>query len=60
MLRITGASKMRIITLQLEVVIPDIPAESIPDYLNNKLYLDPEFFGDIDTENIIKNDEVID
>ena len=50
---------MRIITLQLEIVIPDIPAESIPDYLNNKLYLDPEFFGDIDTENIIKNDEMI-
>ena len=50
---------MRIITLQLEIVIPDIPAESIPDYLNNKLYRDPEFFGDFDTENIIKNDEMI-
>jgi hypothetical protein len=48
---------MRIVTVNIELVIEDnvgVSPESISDYLNNKLYTDPEFFGDFGPENIVK------
>jgi hypothetical protein len=48
---------MRIVTVNIELVIDDnvgVSPEEISDYLNNKLYTDPEFFGDFGPENIIK------
>ena len=39
---------MKIITISMELVIDDDIKDSfIPDYLNDKLYTDPEFFGDL-------------
>ena len=44
---------MKIITVSMELVITDDIKDSfIPDYLNDKLYTDPEFFGDFGPENI--------
>ena len=45
---------MKVITINMELVIDDDIKESfIPEYLNDKLYTDPEFFGDFGPENII-------
>ena len=44
---------MKIVTISMELVIDDDIKESfIPEYLNDKLYTDPEFFGDFGPENI--------
>lgn len=44
---------MKIVTISMELVITDDIEESfIPQYLNDKLYTDPEFFGDFGPENI--------
>jgi hypothetical protein len=50
---------MKIVTISMELVIPDEDdhfqndsIESICNYLNDKLYNDPEFFGDFGSENI--------
>jgi hypothetical protein len=46
---------MKIVTISMELVIDDDISEdysSVADYLNNKLYTDPEFFGDFGPENI--------
>ena len=54
---------MKIIKISMELVIDDIDMltrtgyitdsyETIANYLNDKLYTDPEFFGDFGPENI--------
>jgi len=48
---------MKIIKVQIELGIDDDLSDdkdSIADYLNNKLYTDPEFFGDFGPENIVE------
>ena len=54
---------MKIVKVSIELVIDDIDMltrtgyitdgyEAIANYLNDKLYTDPEFFGDFGPENI--------
>jgi hypothetical protein len=45
---------MKIVTIKMELVIDEdiTNLDKIADYLNNKLYTDPEFFGDFGPENI--------
>jgi len=44
---------MKLVKISMELVIDDDIKESfIPEYLNDKLYTDPEFFGDFGPENI--------
>jgi hypothetical protein len=45
---------MKVINITMELVIDDdiTNLDKIADYLNNKLYTDPEFFGDFGPENI--------
>ena len=46
---------MKIVTISMELVIDDDISDDydrIADYLNDKLYTDPEFFGDFGPENI--------
>jgi hypothetical protein len=48
---------MKIVTISMELVIDDNNElqndnQQIADYLNNKLYTDPEFFGEFGSENI--------
>jgi hypothetical protein len=58
---------MKIVTIKMDLVIDDIDIlvdsttngnyydkSKIVEYLNNKLYTDPEFFGDFGEENIIE------
>jgi hypothetical protein len=48
---------MKIIKVQIELGIDDdisTDKDSIASYLNNKLYMDPEFFGEFGPENIIE------
>jgi hypothetical protein len=58
---------MKLITLSIELVIDDRVCEMIDgiynkdciaSYLNSKLYVDPEFFGDFGPENIIGVKEI--
>lgn len=53
---------MKIITINMDLVIDDDACELVDgvynkecicDYLNSKLYTDPEFFGDFGPENIV-------
>lgn len=59
---------MKIVKISMELVIEDSPefigvsadnntitynTDKIADYLNDKLYTDPEFFGDFGPENIL-------
>ena len=53
---------MKLVKVQIELVIDDDTCEMIEgvynkdciiDYLNSKLYTDPEFFGDFGPENIL-------
>ena len=46
---------MKIVTIKMDLVIDDDITDSnqIADYLNKKLYEDPEFFGDFGPENIV-------
>ena len=48
--------KIGFIKISKELAIPseviDQGNKKIADYLNDKLYTDPEFFGDFDSENI--------
>ena len=45
---------MKVITISMELVIDDdIKDSHVPEYLNDKLYTDPEFFGDFGPENIV-------
>ena len=45
----------------MELVIDDddIKESFIPEYLTDKLYTDPEFFGDFGPENIIEVKEFV-
>lgn len=45
---------MKIVTIKMDLVIDEdlIDLDGITDYLNKKLYEDPEFFGDFGPENI--------
>ena len=46
---------MKIVTINMELVIDeDVKDSFIPQYLNDKLYSDPEFFGDFGPENILE------
>lgn len=52
---------MRLIKIQMELVLDDIDCaddDAIAYFLNNKLYTDPEFFGDFGPENIISVKEI--
>jgi hypothetical protein len=53
---------MRLVKVQIELIIDDDTCEMVEgvynkdcivDYLNSKLYTDPEFFGDFGPENIL-------
>jgi hypothetical protein len=53
---------MKLVKVQIELIIDDDTCEMVEgvynkdcivDYLNNKLYTDPEFFGDFGPENIL-------
>lgn len=49
---------MKLIKVQIELVIDNDTCginnkDCLVDYLNNKLYTDPEFFGDFGPENIV-------
>ena len=54
---------MKIVKVSIELIIDDDTCQMIDgvynkdcivDYLNNKLYTDPEFFGDFGPENIME------
>lgn len=54
---------MKIVTIKMDLVIDDKLCEMtngiynkdcIVNYLNNKLYMDPEFFGKFGSENIVE------
>ena len=52
---------IRVVTIQMELAIPNDDCEclsrnEICNYLNIKMYEDPEFFGEIGPENIVKVD----
>ena len=58
---------MKLVKVQIELVIDDDTCEMVEgvynkdcivDYLNSKLYTDPEFFGDFGPENIISVTEL--
>lgn len=64
---------MKIVTIKMDLVIDDVDIlvdsttdgnyydkRKIVEYLNNKLYTDPEFFGDFGEENIESVQEVKD
>lgn len=47
---------MKIVTIKMDLVIDGDLTDKydIAAYLNDKLYVDPEFFGDFGEENIIE------
>lgn len=50
---------IRVVKIQIEVAIQSeecdcLSPNSIADFLNRKLYNDPEFFGDFAAENVIE------
>lgn len=49
---------MKLVTLSVELIVHnDVnldDKEEIAQYLNEKLYMDPEFFGEFGPENIVK------
>lgn len=47
---------MKIVTIKMDLVIDEdtTDLEKIANYLNEKMYIDPEFFGDFGPENIIE------
>lgn len=51
-------NKFANIKVSMELVVPAYRADwgkkALADYLNTKLYTDPEFFGDFGEENIIE------
>ena len=46
--------RMKIVTIKIDLVIDEdlVDLDGIANYLNKKLYEDPEFFGDFGPENI--------
>jgi hypothetical protein len=63
---------MKIVTIKMDLIIDEnvdvlndstttgdyYNKDKIAEYLNNKLYTDPEFFGDFDSENITNIEEI--
>lgn len=58
---------MKIVTLSIDLVVDDDVCEMIggvynkdciSSYLTSKLYVDPEFFGDFEPENIVRIEDV--
>jgi len=50
-------NKIKLVKISIELGIDDDLSNNkndIANYLNNKLYTDPEFFGDFGPENIIE------
>ena len=46
---------MKIVTINMELVIDeDVKDSFIHEYLNDKLNVDPEFFGEFTDENIVE------
>jgi hypothetical protein len=48
---------MKLVTINMELIVDDdldYDKDRIANYLNNKLYTDPEFFGDFGPENIVE------
>lgn len=47
---------MKVVTIKIDLVIDENLTEKqdIATYLTNKLYEDPEFFGDFGEENIVE------
>lgn len=60
MTKSSSSEPIRIITLQIQMTIPDecISQQNIVDYLNSKLLEEPEFFGGFLAENVIAVDRV--
>jgi len=62
MTKTSNAMPIRIITVQIQMTIPDececISQQDIVDYLNSKLLEDPEFFGGFLAENVVAVDRV--
>jgi hypothetical protein len=65
-MRLLRNKNMKLVKVQIELVIDNDTCEMIEgiynkdcivDYLNSKLYTDPEFFGDFGPENIISISE---
>jgi hypothetical protein len=59
---------VKLVKVQIELIIDDDTCEMVEgvynkdcivDYLNSKLYNDPEFFGDFGPENIIDVKEFV-
>jgi hypothetical protein len=59
---------MKLIKVSIDLVIDDDACEivdgvynkdCISEYLNSKLYTDPEFFGDFGSENIVSIEDFI-
>tara|TARA_R110000868_G_scaffold168959_1_gene403816 strand:- start:211 stop:384 length:174 start_codon:yes stop_codon:yes gene_type:complete len=50
---------MKIVEIRMSVYVPDEVLskgdESVLDYLNDKLYMDPEFYGIIESDSITIN-----
>jgi hypothetical protein len=52
---------MKIIKVQIELAVDETLSNDkylISEYLNDKLYIDPEFFGEFGPENIVEVTEV--
>lgn len=53
---------MKLVKVSIELIIDEDISDSydmISDYLNEKLYMDPEFFGDFGPENIESVKELV-
>lgn len=50
---------MKIVKIQMELVIDEdlVDPVDVSEYLNRKLYGDPEFFGDFGPENVLSVDD---
>ena len=45
---------MKLVKIEMELIIDeDVKDSFIPEYLNDKLNVDPEFFGEFTDENIV-------
>lgn len=55
-LSVKQESSMKVITIQMDLVIDEDMSDKydIAIYLTDKLYKDPEFFGDFGEENIVE------
>lgn len=52
-----SGQEMKLIKISMELGIDDeisSDKDAVADYLNNKLYMDPEFFGEFGPENIVE------